>query len=452
MSAMDFPTWFDAGSYGGLVFSLLAAAAIAFFALRLRRGTPRQLARATLACLFCCCLMFVPIWWAQSWFDLLGPTLDPPLIGFWLAWTAVVGWSLPLGIAVGYALLSAPQPLTAAVPVPAHLLGQPRGPAAISRPTALDDPARLIEPLGPGRPWGQLVPLDGPFAARVLPLTLQMALLGREADCDIVVPDDQASRHHAELRWDHSRVHLVDRGSLNGTRVNGQGVIGQVPLRDGDVIEIGSQRYRFESLTTGPRPPTPSGPIVTDAEETRKVARPARAISGPHATPATLALVAGNGPTPGARWNLDGALVTVGRDPSCEVCLPDSSVSRRHAQIVRQPSGPYVQDLDSQNGTLLNGQPLLAPAPLRAGDVLQVGEVVLRCAPASATPTTSDPRLAAPAAPGPPAIEATDPARVARALPNTHMLLSPQPRAADRPHLAPPRLLPPQPPWPDGQS
>ncbi len=447
MSETDFPTWFDAGSYGGLAFSLLVAAAIALYALRLRRGTPRQLARAMLVCLICCCLMFAPIWWAQSRFDLLGPALDPTEIGFWLAWTALLGWSLPLGTALGYALLAASQPLTGAVPVPAHLRGQPRGPTAISHPSALADPGRHIEPLGPGRAWGQLVPVSGPFAQRALPLTLQMTLLGREADCDIVVPDDQASRHHAELRWDHGHVHLVDRGSLNGTRVNGQGVLGQVPLRDGDVIEIGSQRYRFEYLAAPPRAPTPSGPVATDAEETRKVPSPAAAIIRAPSLPIALALIVGNGPEPGKRWNLDGPLTTVGRDAACEICLPDSSVSRRHAQIVRQASGLYVQDLDSQNGTLLNGKPLLAPAPLRAGDVLQVGELVLRCE------STGAPAMAAPAAAGLPIPESAEPVAapgVARALPNTHTLLSPQPRPADRPHFAPPRLLPSQAPQTDG--
>jgi pSer/pThr/pTyr-binding forkhead associated (FHA) protein len=452
MGETDFPTWFDTGSYGGLVFSLLVAAAIATYALRLRRGTPRQLARAMLACLVGCCLMFAPIWWVQSRFDLLGPTLAPVEIGFWLGWTALLGWSLPLGTALRYAWIAGPQPLTGAVPVPAHMRGQPRGMAVSSQPVALADPGRHIEPLGPGRAWGQLVPVDGPFALRPLPLTLQMTLLGREADCDIVVPDVQASRHHVELRWDHGHVQLVDRGSLNGTRVNGQGVLGQVPLRDGDVIEIGSWRYRFESLVPAPRVLTPSGPHAADAEETRKVPSPAAAIFRPGTPPSALTLVAGNGPEPGKRWVLDGPLTTIGRDAGCAICLPDSSVSRRHAQIIRQASGLYVQDLDSQNGTLFNGQPLLAPAPLRAGDVLQVGEIVLGCqsSGAPAAGAASGPHIVAPA-PASPSSDAGDTPRVARALPNTHMLMGPQPRPADRPHLAPPRLLPAQAPQAEKQ-
>jgi pSer/pThr/pTyr-binding forkhead associated (FHA) protein len=457
MGAIDFPTWFSAGSYGGLVFSLLAAAAIAAFALRLRRGTPRQLARAMLVSLVYACLMFAPIWWSQARFDLLGPTLSPDEVAFWLAWTALLGWALPLGTACGYILLARPQPLTGAVPVPAHAPG--RSPAVSSHPSALDDPGRLVEPLGSGRAWGRLVPIGGPFAERPVPLTRQVTLLGREADCDIVVPDDQASRHHAEVRWDHGRVHLVDRGSLNGTRVNGQGVLGQVPLREHDVIEIGSQRYRLEVL-----PASAAASTAEDqGEETRKVPGAFKPISGGLVPLPSATLVALSGPRPGARWELAGPLATIGREPTCEISLPDSSVSRRHAQVVRQPSGIYVQDLDSQNGTLLNGRPLAAPAPLRPGDVLQVGEVALRCEPSRATPApapAASPRSSVPsgprvrsgssATPPPPGASASNPgALAAPVLPNTNTLLSPQPHAADRPHLAPPRLLPSQ--VPDGQ-
>lgn len=384
MGAIDFSIWVGFGSYGGLVFALATAAGVAAYALRRRKGTGRQLARTMLACLVFCCLMFAPIWWMQSRFDLLGPTLGPIEVGFWLIWTALLGWALPLGTAVGYTLLARPQPLTGVVEVPdlagvAGGAGMGRRAGVASRPAAVDDPGRLVEPLGPGHIWGQLVSLEGPFAGKPLPLTRAVNILGREADCDVVVPDDLASRHHAELRWDHGHVHLVDYGSLNGTRVNGQGVWGQVPLRDGDTIEIGAQRYRFEQKVLVPGGHDSAPRLEDDADETRKIAGALRSPAAVTAPPRTLALVALNGPSAGKRWELNGALATIGRDPTCEVCVPDTSVSRRHAQLVRQPSGLYVQDLASQNGTWLNDQPLGAPAPLRAGDVLRVGEVELRC-------------------------------------------------------------------------
>src|SRR5947209_1325133 len=183
MGGLDFPTWFSTGSYGGLAFSLLTAAVVAVFALRLRRGTPRQLARAMLACLVCCCLMFAPIWWYQSRFDLLGPSLTPQEVGFWLTWAALIGWGLPLAIAGGYVVFARPQPMTGMVAVPPNLRAPVVGMPVQTRLTRPDDPDRFVEPLGAGRAWGRLVSASGPFAEKPLPLSRQIILLGRESDC-----------------------------------------------------------------------------------------------------------------------------------------------------------------------------------------------------------------------------------------------------------------------------
>ncbi len=433
---MDFPTWFSAGSYGGLAVCLLTAAAIASYTLRLHRGTRRQLARATLVCLLCCCLMFAPIAWGQTRFDLLGPTLPSGEIAFWLAWTALIGWSVPLGLALGYLALAVPQPATGAVPVPPGV----RGPVIVSHPAALDDPGRLIEPFGTGQAWGYLVPTGGLFADRSLALTQQVTILGREPDCDIVVPDQQASRHHAELRWDHGHIALVDRGSLNGTRLNGQRVWGQVPLREGDVIQIGAHHYRVDLAASTGNGQTTAAAADADSEDTRKVPNAAKGSTSSPVLGRAIVLVAEDGPKAGTRWELGGPISSIGRDASCDVSVPDSSVSRRHAQVIRQASGIYVQDLDSQNGTRLNGEVLSAPAPLHEGDVLQVGEVNLRCVFATTPrPTSASADAVATADSGAPTTSA---APVRRAVLNTHTLMAPLTRPADRPHLAPPRLLP----------
>lgn len=52
------------------------------------------------------------------------------------------------------------------------------------------------------------------------------------------------------------------------------------------------------------------------------------------------------------------AETTIGRLPTCSVCLPNSAVSRTHALLTRTATGFQIRDLNSRNGTLLNGQPL----------------------------------------------------------------------------------------------
>jgi pSer/pThr/pTyr-binding forkhead associated (FHA) protein len=371
MADLDFPTWFGIGSYGGLVVSLLAAVAIVLYALLRHRGTPRQLARSILVCLFASCLMLAPVWWNQNRLDFYGPSLGDGETTFWLAWTALFGWALPLGLLAGYLALAGPQ---------VAMLGR-SGVGSLFAPAGLSDPARRYEPLGAGRAWGRLISLDGTFAKQPLPLTRQLTLFGRELDNDVIVDDDLVSRRHAEVRWDHGRVHVRDAGSMNGTLVNGQSARGALPLHSGDVLQLGTRSYRFELLTSGALMP-----IIGDAadKETQKVP----GVSVRTSTLPSLALV-GTGVVAGARWQLDEPLITVGRDGSCGIVLPDESVSRIHAQIVRQQTGYYVSDLDSSNGTQLNGAPLDAPALLSAGDVLCFGAVELRCAPpiALAPPT-----------------------------------------------------------------
>jgi hypothetical protein len=69
--------------------------------------------------------------------------------------------------------------------------------------------------------------------------------LGRAPDNEIVLPDAQASRHHAIINFDGARFEVVDLGSANGTAVNGHRIDGPVPLQSGDVITVGDVMLTF---------------------------------------------------------------------------------------------------------------------------------------------------------------------------------------------------------------
>ena len=71
-------------------------------------------------------------------------------------------------------------------------------------------------------------------------------VIGRLAECDVVLADPNVSRRHAEVRRDGSGFVVVDLGSLNGTRVNGAKIT-ERQLRDGDEITVGSTSLRFEA-------------------------------------------------------------------------------------------------------------------------------------------------------------------------------------------------------------
>lgn len=70
---------------------------------------------------------------------------------------------------------------------------------------------------------------------------------------------------------------------------------------------------------------------------------------------------------------LDSDLVVIGRNPDCEISLPSSTVSRRHAQIRREGSRFHLTDLNSTNGTLLNREPVIGEELLHDRDEIGVG-------------------------------------------------------------------------------
>jgi len=75
--------------------------------------------------------------------------------------------------------------------------------------------------------------------------------------------------------------------------------------------------------------------------------------------------------------SLDRPVITIGRDPANDLVLMDEQVSRQHAQIRQETGGAVIYDLNSTNGTFVNGKRITGPCPLRPGDVIAVGDTEL---------------------------------------------------------------------------
>jgi len=94
----------------------------------------------------------------------------------------------------------------------------------------------------------------------------------------------------------------------------------------------------------------------------------------PSTTEARLEAV--SGPLKGKLFLLTGEQISIGRDPSNEISLLDSLVSRRHCQI-RKESGTFrLQDLDSRNNTFVSGVPVMDRV-LVPGDQIRIGDSIL---------------------------------------------------------------------------
>jgi hypothetical protein len=75
----------------------------------------------------------------------------------------------------------------------------------------------------------------------------------------------------------------------------------------------------------------------------------------------------------------DQSIIRLGRSPANDMVLQDKQASRYHAQISRHGAGFLIRDLDSTNGTFVNDEKLKGPRPLRPGDRIRIGEVVVEC-------------------------------------------------------------------------
>jgi FHA domain/Domain of unknown function (DUF1707) len=67
---------------------------------------------------------------------------------------------------------------------------------------------------------------------------------------------------------------------------------------------------------------------------------------------------------------------TIGREPACDMMLPDATVSRWHASLVNAGSGWLLDDLGSTNGTRVNGWRVSQPTPVRPGDFVSFGAAI----------------------------------------------------------------------------
>ncbi|MBK8010014.1 MAG: FHA domain-containing protein [Deltaproteobacteria bacterium] len=87
-----------------------------------------------------------------------------------------------------------------------------------------------------------LVALSGPREGSSFPCTASM-VVGRADDCDVSIPDQRLSRHHARLVVAGAQLWVEDLGSPNGTRVN-ERRLRKCELKEGDVVSMGRTRFR----------------------------------------------------------------------------------------------------------------------------------------------------------------------------------------------------------------
>jgi len=125
--------------------------------------------------------------------------------------------------------------------------------------------------------------------------------------------------------------------------------------------------------------------LMADARAVRPAARNATPVPADPQTPASsptpapapavsrLEVQTGTLPATGRNYSLYGPL-EIGRGTGCDISIPNRFVSTHHARIAPQNGAWVLEDLGSTNGTLVNGEPLDTPYPLKPGDRVTVGD------------------------------------------------------------------------------
>jgi len=92
-----------------------------------------------------------------------------------------------------------------------------------------------------------------------------------------------------------------------------------------------------------------------------------------------MAVLQGNGPSSQVTYELVPDRMTIGRKPENDIAIEwDKAVSRRHAELELVAGSWFVSDLDSANGTFVNGSKVDRKRALHSGDELRVGDTTLR--------------------------------------------------------------------------
>lgn len=196
-----------------------------------------------------------------------------------------------------------------------------------------------------------------------LELTGERVTLGRGEENTIKLDDNLVSREHVEIKEEGGRYLLSDLGSANGTYVGARKITRNYELKDGDIIKISPYTILFRLLPEEKL--TRVGFIETGEKPTEIFA-----FSG---SPRVLIR---SGANVGKIYDLSNNPL-IGRDPECDIELSEPSVSRRHARIQFIENKLIIMDVGSKTGTRVNGKLIDKPTPLKDGDRVQLGEVLL---------------------------------------------------------------------------
>ena len=194
----------------------------------------------------------------------------------------------------------------------------------------------------PSSRWPVLKPMSQDQDPRSIRLNRLTCVVGARSRVHLPLRSPLVSRAHALIILDEDEIYIRDLASRNGSQVNGS-VVREAALKVGDLLRIGPHIFQCQSGFTA-------------SPQTLNESRPRASLT-----------IRGSDRT----YAIDGRTFLLGRRETCDLRMDDRLVSRVHAVIFRRDNRDFVRDLNSKNGTFLNGR-RVREVELSDGDEVQL--------------------------------------------------------------------------------
>ncbi|MGA1791970.1 MAG: FHA domain-containing protein [bacterium] len=197
-------------------------------------------------------------------------------------------------------------------------------------------------------------------------LCQELVSIGRRQGNEIVLDDRNVSRQHAQIKREGDAFIIEDMQSTGGTEVNGKKISSQ-QIYTGDVIKIGDFELYFFSGMKGEEKT-----VFNEEEEEDRTSFDEDRTKF-YEEPLAKLLVK-------RAENLQGDInleeeMVIGRGEEADIQLEDSRISRKHCKIALKDKNFVITDLQSANGTFVNGGKISEKA-LQNGDQIQIGNAL----------------------------------------------------------------------------
>lgn len=202
-----------------------------------------------------------------------------------------------------------------------------------------------------------------------LPLTGGEVSIGRDPGCEMFIDNLGVSRRHARVRYTHGECQIEDLGSKNGTLFNGERLEGATVLVDGQEVMIGKHRivYVVRAMIED------KGVSMDMLDRTIVLKTPQLAQQQTELKKSAVLTYNGK------LYQVSGSPFPIGSADTANLNITGTGIKGIHAILEKDTSGQWW--ISHKGGLLsstrINGRKVKT-APLRSGDLIQLGSVMLR--------------------------------------------------------------------------